>query len=177
MRRMFVIVALLLIVSPAWANGGTIQVSEQSVGPYLVTVFTSPSPFRAGPVDVSAYVADAEGNRVDDAKVTINIEPVDRPGPGGSYPATRDQADIKEYYSAKFNLPAAGRWSITASVHGPRGGGTTPAFEVEAGGASLISTPFLVALLLLVPLGIGWRLAQAQRQRLRQAARTGQGGS
>jgi hypothetical protein len=65
---------------------------------------------------------------------------------------------------------------MTVDVQGPQGGGAT-AFEVEVGSASLIGTPFLIALLLLVPLGIGWRLAQAQRQRLRQAARTEQRGS
>ncbi len=177
MRRVFVILAaLLLSVSPVWANGGTVRVAEQPVGPYFITVYTSPSPFRAGPVDVSAYVADAQGNRVDDSQVTMITEPLGHTAQGGSYPATRDQADIKDFYSGKFNLPAPGRWRMTVDVQGPQGGGAT-AFELEAESASLIGTPFLIALLLLVPLGIGWRLAQAQRQRLRQAARTEQRGS
>ncbi len=174
MRQVFaIVIALLLAASPVWANGGTIQVPEQPVGPYLVTVSTSPSPFRAGPVDISVYVANTQGNRIDDAQVMITTEPLGHTASGGSYPATRDQADIKDFYAAKFNLPAPGRWRITVDVQGPQGGGAT-AFEVEAGSASLIGTPFLIALLLLVPLGIGWRLAQAQRKRLRQAARTEQ---
>jgi len=174
MRWVFVIlVALLLAVSPVWANGGTIQVPEQPVGPYLVTVYTSPSPFRAGPVDISVVVFDQQRALVNDAQVTVTTEPLGHAGSGGSYPATHDQADIKSYYAAKFDLPASGQWRITVDVQGAQGSGTTT-FDVDAGAAPLISVPFLVALLLLVPLGIGWRLAQAQRQRLRQAARTGQ---
>lgn len=171
MRRLLVIlVALCLLAAPSVrANGGTVQVADQPAGPYVVTVFTSPSPVRAGAVDVSVLVQDQARQPVDDAQVTVTTEPINHGGPGGSYPATRDQADNKLYYAAKFNLPAAGQWRFTVDVQGQRGGGAT-AFALEAGGASVISPPLLVALLLLVPLGIAWRLAQAQRQRLRRTA-------
>jgi hypothetical protein len=42
---------------------------------------------------------------------------------------------------------------------------------VEAGAASVINGPLLIVLLALVPLGIAWRLAQAQRRRLSPAER------
>lgn len=172
MRRMLVIVlVLLLLAAPVWANGGQIQVPEQRVGPYLVTVFTSPSPFRAGQVDVSVLVRNPAGELIDDAQVTVTTVPLGHAGPGGTYPATQAQASIKSFYSAKFNLPEAGQWRMTVAIAGAQGSGSTT-FDVDAGSASLISAPFLIALLLLVPLGIGWRLAQAQRRRLRQAAST-----
>lgn len=170
MRRfVFILVALCLLSAPSvQANGGQLRVGDQPVGAYVVTVWTSPSPVRAGAVDVSVLVQDQARQPVDDAQVTITTEPLGHAGPGGSYPATRDQADIKLYYAAKFNLPTAGQWRFTVDVQGPRGGGAT-AFALEAGGASVISAPFLIALLLLVPLGIAWWLAQAQRQRLRRS--------
>jgi hypothetical protein len=170
MRRFpLILVALCLLAAPSvQANGGTVQVADQPLGAYVVTVWTSPSPVRAGAVDVSVLVQDQARQPVDDAQVTITTEPINHAAPGSSYPATRDQANIKLYYAAKFNLPAAGQWRFTVDVQGPRGGGAT-AFEVAAGEASVISTPLLIALLLLVPLGIAWRLAQAQRQRLRRS--------
>jgi hypothetical protein len=165
-----ILVVLCLLAAPSVrANGGELRVADHPAGPYVVTVFTSPSPVRAGAVDVSVLVMDAPGSAIiDDAQVTVIAEPIGHAAPGGSYPATRDQADIKLYYAAKFNLPAAGQWRFTVDVQGPRGGGTT-AFEVAVGEASVISAPLLIALLLLVPLGIGWRLAHAQRQRLRRS--------
>jgi len=171
MRRFaFILIVLCLLVAPsARANGGTVQVADQPAGPYIVTVFTSPSPVRAGAVDVSVLVQDQARQPVDDAQVTVTTEPIGHAAPGGTYSATRDQADIKLYYAAKFNLPAAGQWRFTVDVQGPRGGGAT-AFALEAGGASVISAPLLIALLFLVPLGIAWRLAHAQRQRLRRSS-------
>ena len=170
MRHLVVILVMLcLLAAPsAWANGGQLRVSDQPAGPYVVTVWTSPSPVRAGLVDVSVLVQDQARQPVNDAQVTVIAEPISHGGSGGSYPATRDQAHIKLYYAAKFNLPAAGQWRFTVDVQGSRGGGTM-AFALEAGGARVISTPLLIALLFLVPLGIAWRLAQAQRQRLRRS--------
>lgn len=171
MKRKLILCGLALLyvmaVHPAFANGGQIRVSNEPAGPYVITVFTSPSPFRAGPVDISVFVAEGQDLvAVQNAQVTITTEPIDHRAPGGSYPATHDQATNKQFYAAKFTLPSDGRWRIVVEVGGALGRGST-SFEVEAGAASALSTPVLVVLLALVPLGIAWRLAQAQRQRLR----------
>jgi hypothetical protein len=159
-----------LLAPTAFANGGEVRVSNAPAGPYAVTVFTSPTPFRAGPVDISVYVAEGQNLApVEDAQVTVTVEPIGHAGAGGSYPATHEQATNKLFYAAKFTLPSDGQWRVTVDVDGPLGSGST-AFELEAGGASRISGPLLIVLLVLVPLGIAWRLAQAQRQRLRPAA-------
>ena len=169
MRRilLWLIVALaVMIARPVWANGGQIRVSNETVGPYKVTVFTSPSPLREGPIDVSVYVADQQERPVEDAQVTVTTEPLGHEAPGGSYPATRDQATNRLFYAAKFTLPAEGQWRMMVEVDGPLGRGTTT-FDVEAGAAGAINLRLLITLLALVPLAVAWWMARAQRRRLR----------
>ncbi len=45
--------------SVAWADGGAVRFLERR-GDRLVTVFTSPTPLRAGPVDVSVLLQRAD---------------------------------------------------------------------------------------------------------------------
>ena len=56
-----VIVGWLLLgtwCAPAIADGGSMRLSGKKGG-YQITVFTAPTPFRAGPVDISVLVQDA----------------------------------------------------------------------------------------------------------------------
>lgn len=171
MRRLVMsLLVCLLVITPVSANGGQVRVADQAVGQYLVTVSTSPAPLRAGPVDISVIVQDQARQTVNDARVTVTTEPLGHAGPGGSYPATRDQATVREFYAAKFNLPAAGQWRMQVDITGPQGAGST-SFDVEASSAALINGPVLFVVLGLVPLAIAWRLAQAQRRRLGRSAR------
>ena len=53
------------------ADGGTIRLSEQK-GNYRITVFTAPTPLRAGPVDISVLVQEAAtGEPAPGVQVTI----------------------------------------------------------------------------------------------------------
>src|SRR5690349_412542 len=57
--------------SLARADGGAVRLSERA-GNYQVTVFTSPTPPRAGPVDVSVLVLDgASGECVPEPRVDV----------------------------------------------------------------------------------------------------------
>src|SRR6516225_11891006 len=59
--------------SLARADGGAVRLRER-VGGYQIAVFTSPTPFRAGPVDVSVLVQDAATEEcVPDARVTLRL--------------------------------------------------------------------------------------------------------
>src|SRR5439155_5475524 len=107
--------------SLAWADGGVPRLSERAGG-YRVSVFTSPTPFRAGPVDVSVLVQDADsGELVRDVRVTVRAAPRDRPGTGVSHPATVDAATNKPYRAAVFELPEPGWWDMEVSVEGGLG--------------------------------------------------------
>jgi len=135
--RPILILALLscLIFHPsslARADGGAMRL-RQRAGGYQVAVFTSPTPFRAGPVDVSVLVQDAAtGECVPEAQVTVYLN---APGAGGTMecPATTQAATNRLFHAAVFELPGPGRWDVGIAVEGPHG----PAllrFEVEADG-------------------------------------------
>lgn len=67
----FPLVAFLFSCAPSlFADGGVILAREKVNGLDL-TVFASPVPLRAGPVDVSVLVQDAAGQAVLDAKVDL----------------------------------------------------------------------------------------------------------
>ena len=137
-RRIALQVALLFSIfvvtlhtqNTASANGGQIRVDEAQLGPYVVSIFTDPSPIRVGTVDISTLVEDqATGELVADVEVVITAEPITANAEPGTWIASQDQSDDLRYISAKFELPSAGRWQINVSVEGEEGGGNT-SFEV-----------------------------------------------
>jgi hypothetical protein len=114
----------------ASADGGAVRLRERA-GNYQVTVFTSPTPFRAGPVDVSVLVQDAaNGECVPDARVTVRLT---ARGDGDvlESPATAEAATNKLFHAAVFPLPGPGWWDVEVAVEGPRGPARVR-FEVEA---------------------------------------------
>jgi hypothetical protein len=101
-------------------------------GAYQITVFTSPTLFRAGPVDISVLIQDgATGEPVPHAQVTIQATPRSRADQALRVPATTEAATNKLLYAAAFDLPAPGWWDIEVMIDGPRGPARV-AFEVQA---------------------------------------------
>lgn len=121
----------LLLATPtaARADGGAVR-TRQSVGPLVVTVFTTPTPLTAGPADVSVMVQDrASLEPLLDARVRLLLAPESaegpprRPGPGQAGPtrttsavATRTYATNKLLYAAPVLLSRPGRWRLRVSV-------------------------------------------------------------
>jgi hypothetical protein len=101
------------------ADGGTVRISEKR-GDFLVTVFTAPAPFRAGPVDVSVLVQDAStGEPVPQTRVTVRMS---KPGRHAlEYPASGEAATNKLLHAAQFELPEPGRWQLQVQVEGVHG--------------------------------------------------------
>jgi hypothetical protein len=103
----------------AYADGGTVCTSER-IGPYQVTVFTSPTPLRAGPVDISVLVQDVKtGAVVEDAPISIRVSH----GAAQArilYPS-RQAANNQLYQAAQVEL-TPGTWSIDVLVAGERSG-------------------------------------------------------
>lgn len=116
----------------AAGDGGAVRVSERA-GPYTVTVFTAPTPLRAGPIDVSILVQDARGRDViGDATVAVTLRG-SAPGSGTvRAPATRAQATNKLLYAALLTLPAAGRWRVEVTIERADSAPATLAFDVDA---------------------------------------------
>jgi hypothetical protein len=122
--------AALAWATTAAADGGLVRIS-QPAGPFVVTVFSAPTPLRAGPVDLSVLVQEPGGAAVLDAEVRLILERRgERPTPI-ELAATRAQATNKLLYAAPFELPAAGTWQVEVTV--ARGADrATVAFAVDA---------------------------------------------
>ena len=105
--------------APAYGDGGTMRLSEKR-DRLLITVFTAPALFRAGPVDISVLVQDAlTGEPVPQTRVTVRMS---KPGQLAlEYPATREAATNKLLYAAQFDLPEPGLWHLEVQVEGVHG--------------------------------------------------------
>jgi hypothetical protein len=123
----------LVTLSPcqARADGGTVRLSEEK-GSYRITVFTTPTPLRAGPVDISVLVQEAAtGELASGVQVTIKAEWRGSPDVILHHRATTEAATNKLYYAATFDLPEPGWYSLEVSIDGPLGEAQV-CFEVEA---------------------------------------------
>jgi hypothetical protein len=148
---------LLVVVPPVLANGGTVRVSRQAVGPYLVSVFTSPTPMRTGEVDISVLVQDAGRESVLDVPVRVDAIPVGFQADSVRHPATREQATNKLFKAAKFDVREPGEWEFLVRVGGDEGGSVR--FVVELTDPTLLDRPYLLAALILLPLALlAWLL-------------------
>jgi hypothetical protein len=118
--------------SIARADGGALRL-RQRAGGYQIAVFTSPTPFRAGPVDVSVLVQDATTEEcVPESQVTVRLKAA---GDGRALecPATTAAATNKLFHAAVLELPEPGRWDVEVAVEGPDGR-TLVRFAIEADG-------------------------------------------
>jgi hypothetical protein len=116
--------------SLARADGGTVRL-RQKAGGYQVAVFTAPTPFRAGPVDVSVLVQDAAtGECVPAARVAVRLT-ARGTGEVLEYPVTAEAATNRLFHAAVFELPSPGWWDVEVSVEGPHGSAAVR-FGVEA---------------------------------------------
>jgi hypothetical protein len=105
--------------APASADGGSIRLSGRKGG-YRITVFTAPTPFRAGAVDISALVQDAStGDPMTQVQVTVRMTKSGRLAL--EYPATSEAATNKLLQAAQFELPEPGRWALEVRVQGSHG--------------------------------------------------------
>src|SRR6516225_10944715 len=124
-KRLIIQLLLLSLLIPhpsslARADGGTVRLREQA-GVYQVAVFTLPTPFRAGPVDVSVLVLDAAtGEYVPEARVSVRLT-ARGTGEVLEYPATTEAATNGLFRAAVFELPDAGWWDVEVIVEGPHG--------------------------------------------------------
>jgi hypothetical protein len=111
---------LLYPLAALQADGGTVRFSERR-GDHRITVFTSPTPLRAGAVDLSVFVQDgASGEMVPAARITVRLTPRDRRGETISQLATTTAATNKLFKAAVFDLPEPGWWDVAILIEGLR---------------------------------------------------------
>jgi hypothetical protein len=125
---------LIGMIEPAvFGDGGTIRLSQRE-GAYRITVFTAPTPFRAGPVDISVLLQDATtGEPSSDARVTLWLTSIDHPSQRIRHSATSEEATNKLLRAAVFTLPEPGRWTVDVDITGASESARVR-FELEASG-------------------------------------------
>lgn len=156
------LVTLLLVTAvrrPVSANGGQVRVADYPVGPYVVTVFTSPVPLQTGVVDVSVLVQRRDDKRVvEDAEIVLTVEPAGG-GTARQYPVTRDQATSDLYYAAEFPIDQPGDYRMRIDVRAPEGAGVvTFDVTVERAGDALWRSWWLWGAIALVAIPLVWWL-------------------
>ena len=142
------------ICGAAWlfADGGAVLLQKQA-GPFVLTVFGSPSPLRVGSADLSVMVQrSADRTDVSDAKVALHLSKVDAGTVVGlTVPATHKRATNKLLYASSVNLPSAGHWQITVDVRTVSAGATAAGgIEISEAQAPLVTYwPYLAVVPLL----------------------------
>lgn len=101
----------------AHADGGTVQF-EKSAGPFVITVFTTPSPLRAGPVDLSLMIQSRDSQQpVLDCQVFVQLRKEGATSIRSA--ATHEAAQNKLLYAAPVKVPEPGLWELEAAIqHG-----------------------------------------------------------
>ena len=133
---------ILLFLAPRlMADGGAVQLHEES-GPFAITVFASPSPLRAGPVDFSVLVQDRESlESVLDAVVTIQLS---REASAITADANHARAQNKLLYAATLNLTDPGDWKYSVTVQRGANRATVSGATPVAGAQDGISSHWAV---------------------------------
>lgn len=148
---------LLAITTPALANGGIARIVRQSLGPWFVTVYSSPTPLRTGEVDISVLVQDS-ANAVLDVPLIVTGTALDSVAEPVRRRATREEATNKLFKASKFDVAVPGRWRFTVEV-GDRGSAGTVAFEADVARSTILDRPLLLTTMVLLPLVVvGWLL-------------------
>ena len=115
----------VLLIALAWipdiiqahADGGAVQF-EKSAGPFIVTVFTMPTPLRAGPVDLSLMVQSRDNHQpVLDCQAIVQLRKEGATTIRSA--ATHEAAQNKLLYAAPVKVPESGLWELEVAIkHG-----------------------------------------------------------
>jgi hypothetical protein len=127
-----VLVCLAMLPAVALADAGAVRVSQRN-GNRQITVFTDPTPLRAGPVDVSVLVQDiATGRAVLEDAIDIEVAPRGLSFATARYRASSADASNKLFQAANFELRHTGWLDFTVDVRGAQDTAHIY-FEAEAG--------------------------------------------
>jgi len=119
----------LAMAAPLFADGGAVLLHEQHP-PFVITVFGSPVPLRAGNVDLSVFVQSSETlEPVLDAEVLIRLR---SSRSEVKVRATRARSNNHLMYAASAHLDDPGKWDYSVTVKtGSQAVDLTGSFDVS----------------------------------------------
>src|ERR1700677_701325 len=113
---MILLVGWLAQNSVVWADGGVVRFSEVRNG-RRITVLTTPTPMRAGPIDVSVLVQDADsGTPLTEVPIVVHARAAHELQSRVSAPATSEAATNKLMRAATLQLSEPGWWHVDVTV-------------------------------------------------------------
>lgn len=122
----------LLDSGSVWADGGAVRLMRQTAS-WRVTVFTSPTPLRTGPVDISVLIQDAKtGQPLLDVPVKVWAHPAEDPESLVGGDAMTEAATNKLFRAIVVDIQQPGRWDLTIEV-GPEENQESLLVEVDIG--------------------------------------------
>lgn len=117
---------LFIPVRETRADGGVIQMTK-TADEFVITVYTSSSPLRTDPTDISVLIQNRENaEAVLNAQVWIQLR--NEKGLQITAQATHATAQNKLLYAATVNIPEAGQWNMEVTVQ--QGEQTTSISEI-----------------------------------------------
>jgi hypothetical protein len=138
MALLFIAIASGPAIRRAQTHGAVAQFTREA-GPFVVTVFTTPSPLEAGPVDISLLIQNREnGQPVLDCVALVQLRKDDATSIRSE--ATHEAGQNKLLYAARVKVPESGVWELDVTI-------THESDSVEVGGAINVarSSPVLLA--------------------------------
>lgn len=147
---LFVAVCLVFNLRPVSAHGegGALIVNGVTIGPYRLSMWTSPGVLRPGEVHVETLIVDEEGVPVTGIQVYVGEQGVTSSAPGTAVKAAPATANNGFRHEAILNLSKAGSRRIVIQVIDQEGA----VFEVS-NEVSVVNIPFwmkTITVLLLV---------------------------
>jgi len=160
-RELPLIVSILTMGISIRADGGSV-LWQRTMGPITVTAFTTESPLRPGPADISFLVENNEQARpILDAQVFVTFQ--SETGVTMRTEATHAQSRNKLLYCTLIDLPKPGHWKMTLLVHASEGSEFVSDLAVSEPQSPLIANwkfmafPFTIAILFIFQQRLAWK--------------------
>ena len=161
-KTVLIVIAIFASAIIVRADGGVV-LWQRSTGLITVTAFTTQSPLRTGPADISFLIENNEQSRpILDAQVFFALE--DESGVTMRGEATHDRARNKLLYCSPVNLIKTGRWKMSIIVmHGSEKTNLVNDVEVIKAQSQLVNKwkllvfPFAIICLFIVHQRLAWK--------------------
>ena len=111
------LISLLALATLAFADGGKVQF-QRKAGAFNITLFSTPTPVRAGRADFSVMVQKS-GTETPVLDADVRLHLIKREANSiaeVSAPARHEQATNKLLYAAPVDLNTTGKWRVEISV-------------------------------------------------------------